>query len=116
MRAESRIGSRRHARREDRGRALVVMAALCLAALTASAGGAREIHVTKTGSDSDSGGSADPYLTIGKAAQEAQVGDNVVVHGGTYREWLALRRRGSTVNRRLASWTVRTGFQNGGAA
>jgi alpha-N-arabinofuranosidase len=49
---------------------------------------AREIHVSKTGSDSASGSSGQPYLTINKAASVAQPGDTVMVHTGTYREWV----------------------------
>jgi len=49
---------------------------------------AREIHVSKAGSDSASGSYAQPYLTINKAASLAQPGDTVTVHAGTYREWI----------------------------
>ena len=45
----------------------------CLAvALGAQVAAAREIHVATTGSDSVSGGKEAPYLTIGKAAADAQ--------------------------------------------
>ncbi|MCX5645930.1 MAG: DUF1565 domain-containing protein, partial [Phycisphaerae bacterium] len=56
---------------------------------------AREIHVAKTGSDSASGSADQPYLTINKAASLAQGGDTVIVHAGTYREWVK-PARGST--------------------
>ena len=54
----------------------------------------REIHVSKTGSDSGSGAQARPYLTINQAASVAQPGDVVTVHGGTYREWVKPLRGG----------------------
>jgi len=38
---------------------------------------AREIHVTKTGNDGNSGDAQKPLLTINKAAQIAQPGDIV---------------------------------------
>ena len=49
---------------------------------------AREIHVAKTGNDSGPGSQAGPFLTINKAASIAQPGDIVMVHAGTYREWV----------------------------
>ena len=55
---------------------------------------ASEIHVTKTGSDAASGGATQPYLTINKAASVAQPGDTVIVHAGTYREWVRPARGG----------------------
>jgi hypothetical protein len=51
-------------------------------------GQAAEIHVSKNGTDSNAGGGKAPYLTIGRAAAAAQAGDTVIVHGGTYREWV----------------------------
>jgi hypothetical protein len=49
---------------------------------------AKEIHVSKAGNDSASGSEAQPYLTISQAAAVAQSDDTVIVHGGTYREWV----------------------------
>jgi hypothetical protein len=62
---------------------------------------AGEIHVSKTGSDSASGSSAQPYLTINKAASVAQPGDTVLVHAGTYREWVKPARGGAGDNNRV---------------
>jgi hypothetical protein len=62
---------------------------------------AREIHVAKTGSDSASGGQADPFLTISKAASVAQSGDTVMVHAGTYREWVKPPRGGTGESSRI---------------
>lgn len=56
---------------------------------------AREIHVTKTGCDLNSGDAASPYLRIGKAAEVAQPGDVILIHSGTWREWVKPARGGT---------------------
>lgn len=61
----------------------------------------RELHVAKTGSDTNAGDAAKPFLTISRAAQEAQPGDTVVIHGGTYREKITLPRGGTAENARI---------------
>lgn len=43
-------------------------------------------YVAKTGSDSNPGTQAAPWLTIGKAASTMVAGDKVIVSGGTYAE------------------------------
>ena len=62
---------------------------------------ARQIHVSKAGSDSASGSYAQPYLTINKAASAAQPGDTVTVHAGTYREWVKPIRGGTDDSKRI---------------
>lgn len=62
---------------------------------------AREIHVSKAGNDSNSGDARSPYLTIGKAADVAQPGDIVLVHSGTYREWVKPARGGTSEASRI---------------
>ena len=62
---------------------------------------AREIHVAKTGSDSGSGSPVSPFLSINKAASIAQPGDVVMVHTGTYREWVKPTRSGTGDNSRI---------------
>jgi hypothetical protein len=48
-----------------------------------------EIHVSAvSGNDSNPGTSALPYLTISKAASVAQPSDVVIIHTGTYREYV----------------------------
>ena len=59
------------------------------------------LHVATTGSDSWEGSSDRPLLTINRAAELAQAGDNVVVHEGVYREWVRPRRGGSSDRRRI---------------
>ncbi|MBQ9748619.1 MAG: right-handed parallel beta-helix repeat-containing protein [Clostridia bacterium] len=49
---------------------------------------AREYHVSKTGHDKNAGTVEAPFLTISRAAALAEEGDTVIVHEGTYREWV----------------------------
>jgi hypothetical protein len=108
-------------------RPFLVLAAL-LGVLAGSAGTwAREIHVSKAGDDAGAGSQVQPYLTINKAASVAQPGDTILVHAGTYREWVK-PVRGGTDDRtriiyratpgeevlvkgseRITSWTQETG-------
>jgi len=76
-------------------------ACIAIVVLAGSDVSAREIHVAKTGSDSDPGNQRRPYLTINKAAQVAQPGDTVTVHAGTYREWVKPPRGGLDENTRI---------------
>lgn len=79
---------------------VVILAGPVVLAGAAVAGG-REIHVAKTGDDSAAGDSAHPYLTISKAAAVAQPGDTVIVHAGTYREWVKPARGGTSEQERI---------------
>jgi alpha-N-arabinofuranosidase len=63
--------------------------------------GAGEIHVSQAGSDSASGSAGQPYRTINKAASVAQPGDAVIVHSGTYREWVKPIRGGTSESNRI---------------
>ncbi len=51
-------------------------------------------HVDKAGNDNNPGSKGSPFLTINKAAQVARPGDTVIVHAGTYREWVQPLRGG----------------------
>ena len=77
------------------------LAGIVAAVLVNPIAAAREIHVAKTGNDSNSGSPESPYLTIGKAAEAAQPGDTVVVHGGTYRQWVKPLRGGRDESSRI---------------
>ena len=66
----------------------------------------RELHVSEAGSDTSPGGADRPYRTINKAGSVAQPGDTVVVHGGTYREWVKPPRGGSGEDRRITYRTA----------
>lgn len=60
----------------------------------------KEYHVSVSGNDLNDGGIQNPFRTISKAAREAQAGDKVVVHEGTYREWVKPAHKGySNINR-----------------
>lgn len=52
-------------------------------------------HVSTDGDDDTYNGSEQsPFLTIGRAVTEAQPGDQVIIHAGTYREEIDLPRSG----------------------
>ena len=80
-----------------------ILTAVCIAAIASAESSAlsRELHVAKTGSDSGPGSQAGPYLTINRAASVAQPGDAVIVHEGTYREWVKPPRGGSEEGKRI---------------
>ena len=46
-------------------------------------------HVSKSGSDLNDGSRDHPFLTINRAARIATPTDTVIVHEGTYREWVS---------------------------
>lgn len=58
-------------------------------------------HVAQTGSDTSVGSSEQPFRTINRAAELAQPGDSVIVHAGTYREWVKPVRGGISNQRRI---------------
>ncbi|KRL20995.1 right-handed parallel beta-helix repeat-containing protein [Lentilactobacillus kisonensis] len=51
-------------------------------------------HVAKNGADQNNGQEQSPLLTINRAVQLATPGDSVIVHEGTYREWVNPLRGG----------------------
>lgn len=74
----------------------------CLAvSVCASLGFAREIHVAESGDDANAGTASRPVATISKAAENARPGDVVIVHAGTYREWVRPPRGGTGQNARI---------------
>jgi alpha-N-arabinofuranosidase len=60
-----------------------------------------EYHVSIKGNDNNDGSALNPFLTISKAAQEAQSGDIITVHAGTYRERINPPRGGTSDSRRI---------------
>ena len=67
---------------------------------------AREIDVSKAGSDSASGSHTRPYLTFSKAASVVQPEDTITVHTGTYREWIKPVRGGTGESKRITYRTA----------
>ncbi|MBO7148528.1 MAG: right-handed parallel beta-helix repeat-containing protein [Clostridia bacterium] len=61
----------------------------------------RELHVSKAGNDRNCGSIEAPFLTISKAASAAVEGDIVIVHEGTYREWVNPKNGGRDNNHRI---------------
>ncbi len=59
------------------------------------------IHVSKQGADTNAGTEEAPFLTIGRAAEQALPGETVVVHEGVYREWVKPPRGGFNDSRRI---------------
>ena len=62
---------------------------------------AKVIHVAVNGSDTNDGSEAMPFLTVSKAAQLALAGDTVIIHEGTYREWVSPLNGGINNNKRI---------------
>ena len=75
---------------------------MCLVAITgARTVDAREIHVSTKGRMQASGSMDDPLSSINQAAYVAQPGDTVIVHEGTYREYVRPPRGGTAENNRI---------------
>ena len=55
----------------------------------------RRIHVATTGRDTGDGSEAAPLASIRSAIERANPGDAVVIHAGTYREWVRVSRSGA---------------------
>lgn len=61
----------------------------------------REYHVSKGGSDFGTGLKDSPFQTISKAASIAVAGDTIIVHEGTYREWVSPANSGMNHTKRI---------------
>jgi len=66
---------------------------------------AKEIHVAKTGNDSNPGTLESPFLTIQAAADIAGPGDIITVHEGVYRERVLPPRGGDSDTKRIVFQT-----------
>jgi parallel beta-helix repeat protein len=77
------------------------------AVLLPAAGGTR-YWVATTGSDTNSGTSAEPFRTINHAAQVAVAGDVVTIRAGTYEETVQVKNSG-TASRRIVFQAERRG-------
>jgi hypothetical protein len=77
------------------------LGATILFALLAQAGRAKVLHVATSGPGAVDGSAAQPYHTISAAAQVAQPGDTIIVHGGVYRERVTPSRGGEAEDRRI---------------
>jgi len=62
---------------------------------------AREFHVSVNGDNTGDGSASKPFKTINHAAQLAQSGDVIIVHAGTYREWINPLRGGESDTKRI---------------
>jgi hypothetical protein len=60
------------------------------------------IHVSKSGHDSNAGSEDSPFLTISAASKVAMPGDEILVHEGTYREWVKPERGGTSEDKRIS--------------
>jgi hypothetical protein len=58
-----------------------------------------EYHVAASGDDKQAGTLQAPFRTISHAAQVARPGDTVIVHQGTYREWVSPAYGGAPTQR-----------------
>lgn len=66
------------------------------------------LHVATSGTDRGDGTARAPFRRINQAAEIAMPGDTVMVHEGTYREWVDPRRGGLDDLRRI-TYTAATG-------
>ena len=76
----------------------VIVVLLVVAVSVASA---REYHVSVNGNDLHQGSVAQPLRTISGAARQAQAGDVITVHEGTYRERINPLRGGESDQKRI---------------
>jgi hypothetical protein len=78
-----------------------ILFGLLLLSISVTSMSAKEIHVAKTGDDGNTGDSGSPYLSISKAAEVAAAGDVIIIHEGTYREYVNPISGGSSDSDRI---------------
>lgn len=62
---------------------------------------AREYHISVNGNDQNEGSGSKPFKTINFAARLALPGDVIIVHSGTYREWINPAKGGESDLKRI---------------
>jgi hypothetical protein len=78
-----------------------ILTTLFLSGLISFVCTAKEYHVSIKGSDQNTGSITQPFKTINFAAQLARPGDIIIVHSGTYREWINPARGGENDFKRI---------------
>jgi alpha-N-arabinofuranosidase len=78
-----------------------ILLSLLILCIVSSFAAAKEYHVAKSGSDTNSGTKNAPLLTIQSAANLAMPGDIIIVHQGVYREEITPPRGGSSDDKRI---------------
>ena len=84
--------------------ARIAAAWLATAWLAAGPALADTFHVATGGDDSGPGTESEPWETIQKAADTLVAGDVVLIHAGTYNEWVVIDRRLISLMRRSRSF------------
>jgi hypothetical protein len=74
---------------------------LLFLSLTSIYASAKDIHVAVTGSDTNTGDATAPYKTITKAASVALPSDVIIIHAGTYREFVSPPTGGTSDSSRI---------------
>lgn len=78
-----------------------VIKILVLSILTAFGASAQQYHVSVNGNDGNDGSLRRPFKTITAAANVAEPGSVIIVHGGVYREQVMPPRGGSSEQKRI---------------
>jgi len=68
---------------------IFILGAACLLAISGTVSAA-DYYVAKSGNDNGSGSERDPFLTIGKAVEQLEPGDTLLIREGVYRESVTL--------------------------
>ena len=75
---------------------ILVLVSLCFAQVFGTT-----IYVSKKGLDTNNGSESSPLLTISAASKMARPGDVILVHEGTFREWVKPERGGTSEEKRI---------------
>ncbi|HAA13768.1 MAG TPA: hypothetical protein DCE41_19580, partial [Cytophagales bacterium] len=80
---------------------LRVLTFLCFFGFLSGTSFSTSYHVSIMGDDANPGTNEQPFLTIGRASEVAQPGDSIIIHAGTYREYVDPPRGGSSPRDRI---------------